>query len=255
MGRGAIDDPFHAVREDAERALLALEAQPPVPAGAPPPPLLASATADIDDLRRAVEVAAAAPARFGLSAADVGRRRAVVDGLAARLRGVAGGGGGGGGGGEQRRPDDRGGAAAGDALIPMRARSTSVGRRAAGNGLGGAPGADDLAASTARENGRFLDAELATQSTLMASQDTELAELSVAVERIGALGQVMHAELGEQAALMEEVGDGLESAGVRMRGMSDKLRALAAEAGPGRFCLIIGLFFTFIILTMLVFLT
>ncbi|KAK1869712.1 hypothetical protein I4F81_012180 [Pyropia yezoensis] len=104
-------------------------------------------------------------------------------------------------------------------------------------------------------NGRFIDAEMATQSRLVERQDEELADLSVAVERIGSLGRVMHAELGEQAALMEDLDDGLDAAGERMRGLTAKLRAFAADAGPARFCWIVGLFFLFLLLTLLVFLT
>ncbi|GAB0493480.1 hypothetical protein MMPV_004762 [Pyropia vietnamensis] len=254
MGRGAIDDPFHAVREDAERALSALEGAPPPPPGVSPPPAATSAAADIDDLRRAVDVAAAAPSRFGLSAADVGRRRAVVDGLAARLQAVLGGRDRGPGKGGQGGEDAGGGGQ--ESLLPLHSYSASVGRRSGSGGSGGgAPDAEALAASAARENGRFVDAEMATQSRLVASQDAELADLSIAVERIGSLGRVMHAELGEQAALMEDLDDGLDSAGERMRGLTAKLREFAADAGPARFCWIVGLFCLFLLLTLLVFVT
>lgn len=138
-------------------------------------------------------------------------------------------------------------------------RNTRIGSNGVGsNGGGGGGGVADaaaLAASTARENGRFIDAEMATQSRLVETQDEELADLSVAVERIGSLGRVMHAELGEQAALMEDLDDGLDAAGERMRGLTAKLRAFAADAGPARFCWIVGLFFLFLLLTLLVFLT
>ncbi|KAK4526050.1 hypothetical protein GAYE_SCF19G3961 [Galdieria yellowstonensis] len=103
-----------------------------------------------------------------------------------------------------------------------------------------------------RLNDQYIQDEAARQESLVEQQDGNLDELANAVIRIGNMGKEIHQELNEHNRMLEEVEGRFDSTRGRMQLLQGRLSRLVRETGRGQFCLIIGLFFLFIILTMLV---
>ncbi|EME28985.1 Syntaxin-6 [Galdieria sulphuraria] len=103
-----------------------------------------------------------------------------------------------------------------------------------------------------RLNDQYIQDEALRQENLIEQQDSSLDELASAVIRIGNMGKEIHEELNEHNRMLEEVGGRFDSTQGRLQLLQGRISRLVRETGRGQFCLIIGLFFLFIILTMLV---
>lgn len=86
----------------------------------------------------------------------------------------------------------------------------------------------------------------------MGDRVTGLDELASTVKRIGVMGLEMHRELNEQAEILDDVDEEMDSTTNRLRGLQQKLDQIMRETSRGRLCLILWLFAAFIVLTILV---
>lgn len=185
---------------------------------------------DIQDLEEAVQAAKRDPARYKLKTAQVSARERFVQQMIRNIQSVQ---------------------SALQASVEEDANSTTeyTGKREE---------LFDGAVETARKeemrqaNNAFIDDQILEQERVVQEQDEDLGHLASAVERIGLMGHDMHQELAEQGQLLDELGDDMYSAQHRMANVRDKLHRFIAETGSRQFCTIVGLFITFLVLTVLV---
>ncbi|KAM1996974.1 hypothetical protein ACFX15_029861 [Malus domestica] len=108
----------------------------------------------------------------------------------------------------------------------------------------------------ARHNDDFITSESDRQLLLIKQQDEELDELSASVERIGGVGLTIHEELLAQEKIIEELGTEMDGTSNRLDFVQKKVAAVMKKAGvKGQFMMILFLLVLFIILFVLVFLT
>lgn len=108
----------------------------------------------------------------------------------------------------------------------------------------------------AQDNDDFISSESDRQLLLIKQQDDELDELSASVERIGGVGLTIHEELLAQEKIMDELGQEMDSTANRLDFVQKKVAVVMKKAGAkGQIMMILFLVILFIILFVLVFLT
>lgn len=105
-------------------------------------------------------------------------------------------------------------------------------------------------------NDDFISSESDTQMLLIRQQDEELDELSASVERIGSVGLTIHDELLSQDKIIEDLGSEMESTSNRLDFVQKKVGMVMKKASAkGQMMMILFLIVLFIILFVLVFFT
>ncbi|KAL7614385.1 syntaxin-61 isoform X1 [Lactuca sativa] len=106
------------------------------------------------------------------------------------------------------------------------------------------------------DNDDFISSESDTQMLLIRQQDEELDELSASVERIGSVGLTIHDELLSQERIIEDLGSEMESTSNRLDFVQKKVGMVMKKASAkGQMMMILFLIVLFIILFVLVFFT
>ncbi|PSS32815.1 Syntaxin-61 like [Actinidia chinensis var. chinensis] len=107
-----------------------------------------------------------------------------------------------------------------------------------------------------QDNDDFISSESDRQLLLIKQQDEELDELSVSVGRIGDVGLTIHDELLAQGKIVDELGMDMESTSNRLDFVQKKVGMVMKKAGAkGQIMMIVFLVVLFIVLFVLVFLT
>lgn len=102
----------------------------------------------------------------------------------------------------------------------------------------------------------FITSESDRQMLLIKRQDEELDELSVSVQKIGDIGLTIHDELVGQERILDELSMEMETTANRLDFVQKKITAVIKKAGAkGQIMMIIFLIILFIILFVLVFFT
>uniref|UniRef100_A0A7N0UVD4 t-SNARE coiled-coil homology domain-containing protein n=1 Tax=Kalanchoe fedtschenkoi TaxID=63787 RepID=A0A7N0UVD4_KALFE len=105
-------------------------------------------------------------------------------------------------------------------------------------------------------NDDFISSESDRQLLLIKQQDEELDELSASVERIGGVGLTIHEELLAQEKIIDELGTDMDSTSNRLDFVQKKVAIVMKKAGvKGQIMMILFLVVLFIILFVLVFFT
>lgn len=108
----------------------------------------------------------------------------------------------------------------------------------------------------AKDNDDFISSESDRQMLLIRQQDEELDELSASVERIGSVGLTIHDELNAQEKLIDELGSEMDSTSTRLDFVQRKVAVVMKKASAkGQMMMILFLIILFIILFVLVFFT
>ncbi|KAK8704959.1 hypothetical protein V6N13_048570 [Hibiscus sabdariffa] len=105
----------------------------------------------------------------------------------------------------------------------------------------------------AKDNDDFIASESDRQMLLIKQQDEELDELSASVQRIGGVGLTIHEELLAQEKILDELGTEMDSTKNRLDFVQTKMAMVMKKAGAkGQIMIIIFLLLLFIILFILV---
>ncbi|XP_039064664.1 syntaxin-61-like isoform X2 [Hibiscus syriacus] len=106
------------------------------------------------------------------------------------------------------------------------------------------------------DNDDFIASESDRQMILIKQQDEELDELSASVERIGGVGLTIHEELLAQERIIDDLGNEMDSTSNRLDFVQKKVAMVMKKAGAkGQCMMILFLLVLFIILFILVFFT
>ncbi|KAG2681659.1 hypothetical protein I3843_11G154900 [Carya illinoinensis] len=109
---------------------------------------------------------------------------------------------------------------------------------------------------TAVDNDDIISSESDRQLLLIKQQDEELDELSASVQRIGGVGLTIHEELLAQEKIIDDLGTEMDSTSNRLDFVQKKVAMVMKKAGAkGQFMMILFLVVLFIILFVLVFFT
>ncbi|KAJ8761095.1 hypothetical protein K2173_000774 [Erythroxylum novogranatense] len=107
-----------------------------------------------------------------------------------------------------------------------------------------------------QDNDDFIQSESDRQLLLIKQQDEELDELSASVERIGGVGLTIHEELLAQEKIIDDLGMEMDSTSNRLDFVQKKVAMVMKKAGAkGQIMMILFLVVLFIILFVLVFFT
>ncbi|XP_050210153.1 syntaxin-61 [Mercurialis annua] len=107
-----------------------------------------------------------------------------------------------------------------------------------------------------QDNDDFIHSESDRQMLLIKQQDEELDELSASVERIGGVGLTIHEELLAQEKIIDDLGTEMDSTSNRLDFVQKKVAMVMKKASAkGQIMMILFLLALFIILFVLVFLT
>lgn len=107
-----------------------------------------------------------------------------------------------------------------------------------------------------RDNDDFISSESDRQLLLMKEQDDELDELSASVQRIGHVGLTIHDELLAQEKIIDDLGNEMDSTTNRLDFLQKKVEVVMKKAGSkGQFMMILFLVVLFVVLFVLVFFT
>jgi hypothetical protein len=174
------------------------------------------------EVGKAVSVAERNAARFGLTAAEVGARRAWV----AAAKGEA------------------------EALRAAVAAAKPAGGRPFGAPPPGAP----PPSAGSRANDAFLAGAEGESAQLFAQQDAQLDHLGAAVARIGEVGLAIHGELESQAVALDELAADTDATGARLAAARRKVATVLEKAGiKAQLAIIGGLVVMLVVLTMVAF--
>ncbi|KAL0656305.1 hypothetical protein Bca4012_076889 [Brassica carinata] len=189
----------------------------------------------VDELEKAVAVAAKDPALYGIDEAELERRRRWTSNARTQVRNVKTG-----------VLAGKGSAGAGNASEVRRElmRMPNSSEASRYDQYGG------------RDDDGFVQSESDRQMLLIKQQDEELDELSKSVERIGGVGLTIHDELVAQERIIDELGTEMDSTKNRLDFVQKKVGMVMKKAGAkGQMMMICFLLVLFIILFVLVFLT
>jgi len=114
-------------------------------------------------------------------------------------------------------------------------------------------GAGDGAASGGRSAIALDDDLYGQQQQLFRSQDEELEDLSVGIQRLGEVGLTISRELDEQSGLLGELDGDLDGLGGRLGAAQAKMVKLIKESKKTQYCLILFLAILFIFLATIAF--
>ncbi|KAI4307992.1 hypothetical protein L6164_031113 [Bauhinia variegata] len=108
----------------------------------------------------------------------------------------------------------------------------------------------------AQDNDDFIASESDRQLLLIKQQDEELDQLSVSVQRIGGVGLTIHEELLAQEKIVDELGNEMDSTTNRLDFVQKKVAMVMKKASAkGQMMMILALVVLFIFLFILVFFT
>ncbi|KAL5125841.1 Syntaxin-61 [Glycine soja] len=108
----------------------------------------------------------------------------------------------------------------------------------------------------AQDNDDFIESESDRQMLLIKRQDEELDELSLSVQRIGGVGLTIHEELLAQEKIIDELGNEMDGTSNRLDFVQKKVAMVMKKASAkGQIMMILGLLAMFIFLFILVFFT
>ncbi|KAJ6851390.1 syntaxin-61-like [Iris pallida] len=244
-------DPFYIVKEEIQQSIDKLQAtfrqwqQTPTNTGERvhlTKELLASCESiewQVDELNKAIGVAARDPSWYGLDDVELEKRRRWTTTAQNQVDTV-------------RKSVEAGkekGSSVGSTLNGMRHELMRL--------------PDDHASQAGRsnhyvaqDNDDFISSESDRQLLLIKQQDDELDELSASVQRIGGVGLTIHEELAGQEKIMDELGMEMETAKNRLDFVQKKVAMVMKKASvKGQIMMIAFLIALFIILFVLVFLT
>ncbi|PKA46183.1 Syntaxin-61 [Apostasia shenzhenica] len=107
-----------------------------------------------------------------------------------------------------------------------------------------------------QDNDDFITSESDRQMLLIKQQDEELDELSASVQRIGGVGLTIHEELVGQERILDELSTEMETTSNRLEFVQKKVAMVMKKAGvKGQIMMIAFLLLLFIVLFILVFFT
>lgn len=124
-------------------------------------------------------------------------------------------------------------------------RAKALRRAAAANNLG-------ARTDTEKDNNDFIVDSQARASLLMQHQEDTLDELDVAVSRVGVMAESIHEEIGQQNKMLDEMEEDLADAEEQLGLVMGKLAKFLKTKDKWQLGTIVGLFFTMMILIMLV---
>ncbi|CAN6816890.1 unnamed protein product [Brassica oleracea] len=185
----------------------------------------------VDELEKAVAVAAKDPALYGIDDAELERRRRWTSNARTQVRNVKTG-----------VLAGKGSAGAGNASEVRRElmRMPNSSEASRYDQYGG------------RDDDGFVQSESDRQMLLIKQQDEELDELSKSVERIGGVGLTIHDELVAQERIIDELGTEMDSTKNRLDFVQKKVGMVMKKAGAkGQMMMICFLLVLFIILFVL----
>jgi large subunit ribosomal protein L3e/syntaxin 6 len=179
----------------------------------------------VDELEKAISVAASNPARYGLSEAEIRKRRSWTS-------------------------------TARNQVLSLR-RSVEAGTQKSVFGRSVIPSESSRSKQhTSQDNDEFIASESDQQTLLIKRQDEELDELSANVQRIGGVGLTIHEELVGQEKLLGELSLDMETTSNRLDFVQKRVAMVMKKASLKRqIMIIVFLVVLFIILFVLVFLT
>lgn len=189
----------------------------------------------MDELDKAIGVAARDPAWYGIDEVELEKRRRWTSNARTQVSNmkkavVAGG------------KESRGTSVSGIRRELMRMPNANQVDRSAHYGV--------------QDNDDFISSESDRQLLLIKQQDEELDELSASVERIGGVGLTIHDELVAQEKIIDGLGLEMDSTSNRLDFVQKKVAMVMKKAGAkGQIMMILFLVVLFIILFVLVFLT
>ncbi|WOL11180.1 syntaxin-61 isoform X1 [Canna indica] len=244
-------DPFYIVKEEIQESIDKLQTtfrqleQTPSNTGERvhlTRELLASCESiewQVDELEKAIAVAARDPSWYGLNEVELEKRKRWTSGahnqVATVKRGVEAG--------------------------KEKQNSASLGINGKHKELMRLP--NDSASQAGRsnhyvneDNDDFISSESDQQMLLIKKQDEELDELSASVQRIGHVGLTIHDELAVQDKILDEVGKEMETTSNRLDFVQKKVAMVMKKASAkGQIMMIAFLLLLFLILFVLVFFT
>ncbi|CAN7133593.1 unnamed protein product [Brassica rapa subsp. narinosa] len=185
----------------------------------------------VDELEKAVAVAAKDPALYGIDDAELERRRRWTSNARTQVRNVKTG-----------VLAGKGSAGAGNSSEVRRElmRMPNSNEASRYDQYGG------------RDDDGFVQSESDRQMLLIKQQDEELDELSKSVERIGGVGLTIHDELVAQERIIDELGTEMDSTKNRLEFVQKKVGMVMKKAGAkGQMMMICFLLVLFIILFVL----
>ncbi|EFJ11433.1 hypothetical protein SELMODRAFT_183263 [Selaginella moellendorffii] len=185
----------------------------------------------VNELDKAIAVAERDPSRFGIDAAEIGRRRKwstathdTIDTIRKALH------------------DGRTSNASSTRRELMRMEDDRPGPKANRSLMEG--------------NDDFLSLESERQALILKDQDEDLDEISASVVRIGDVGLTIHEELSSQEKIVSDLDKDMDGTANRMELAQKRLAHVLKKAGlKGQLCLIAALVILLMILTLLVFFT
>ncbi|KAL6199376.1 hypothetical protein ACLB2K_029160 [Fragaria x ananassa] len=188
----------------------------------------------VDELGKAVSVAATNPNKYGIDEVELEKRKRWTSTAHAQVSAV-------------KRAVDAGKESTGTSAAGMRRELMR---------LANSQETDISHQYAAHHNDDFITSESDRQLLLIKQQDEELDELSASVERIGGVGLTIHEELLAQDKIVEELGMEMDSTSNRLDFVQKKVATVMKKAGvKGQIMMILFLVVLFIILFVLVFLT
>ncbi|CAN6985519.1 unnamed protein product [Brassica oleracea var. botrytis] len=186
----------------------------------------------VDELEKAVAVAAKDPALYGIDEAELERRRRWTSNARTQVRNVKTG-----------VLAGKGSAGAGNASEVRRELMR----------MPNSSGASRYDQYGGRDDDGFVHSESDRQMLLIKQQDEELDELSKSVERIGGVGLTIHDELVAQERIIDELGTEMDSTKNRLDFVQKKVGMVMKKAGAkGQMMMICFLLVLFIILFVLI---
>ncbi|KAI3751134.1 hypothetical protein L2E82_22180 [Cichorium intybus] len=241
-------DPFYIVKEEIQESIDTLQAtfqqweHTPVASGGQfqlTKELLSNCESiewQVDELEKAISVAARDPAKYGIDQPELERRfkwtrtaRTQVVNIKKSVTGTD---------------------------VTRRSSSTFSGMRQELMSLQSSRHQDRASHFIAKDNDDFISSESDRQLLLIRQQDEELEELSESVQRIGSVGLTIHDELHAQEKLLEELGSEMDSTSNRLDFVQKKVAVVMKKASAkGQMMMIVFLIILFIVLFVLVFFT
>lgn len=236
-------DPFESVQEEARLSLLELSERlaqwrdmrqsAPADAASTRKSMLSTLSElqlDLQDLQATVDIASKEPSKYGLTLAELQRRRECVSSMQAEAASVK---------------------SELDAEQEQRARSERQGLLSGGSASSSGaydtrpidqPGHDGAKQRAAhRENANLVDQQQQQQMEEMQVQDAELGVLSESVQRLETMGRTMNEELKAQGRAFDEFAQEVEDTRSRMKAAVGVMNKMMKSKDNGKFCAILVL--------------
>ena len=188
----------------------------------------------LDEVAKAVEVAARDPGRFGLSPGEVEARRRWVSEARAAAAALA-----------------RSMTATATSTSSSPSPSPSSRRYDPYNPSDTNSAARD---QSAKKNDAFLGRAAGAVAQVLARQDAQLDDLGAAVSRIGEVGLAIHGELHAQGEMLDALSEDVDTTSARLAAAQAKVQTVLAKAGVrGQLMIIAGLVVALVVLSLIAF--